>query len=456
MPTSKPVHDIQAGRLPTEQYAKTFCDKKPPLDQLSAGTESSRCYFCYDAPCIQACPTEINIPQFIRRISTGNLKGAATEILSANIMGGTCARVCPVETLCEKACVRNTSEDKPVMIGQLQRYATDYLFEKALQPFTRAPTTGKKVAVIGAGPAGMACAHKLATLGHNVTVFEAKEKAGGLNEYGLAAYKMVDNFAQKEIDFILAVGGIEIRYDHALGEKITLAALRKDYDATFIGAGLTGVNSLGIPGENLPGVVDAVDTIEKIRQSKDLAKLPVPRRVVVIGGGNTAIDIAVQIKLLGAQDVTLVYRRGTENMGATWAERELAQKNGVLIKTFAKPVKINGDAGGVTSIEFEQVSGDVFKIECDTVFKAIGQTLVPGDLGDAPEVLTIEKGRIIVNAKGRTNLSKVYAGGDCVNGGVLTVNSVQDGKIAALAIHEELSGSHANARTILEEEEVHG
>jgi glutamate synthase (NADPH/NADH) small chain len=436
--STQQLHDIQAGRLPSEQYAKTFCDKKPPLDKLSAAAESARCYFCYDAPCIQACPTEINIPQFIRRISTGNLKGAATEILNANIMGGTCARVCPVETLCEKACVRNTSEDKPVMIGQLQRYATDDLFEKGIQPFTRAPSTGKKIAVIGAGPAGMACAHKLATLGHSITVFEAKEKAGGLNEYGLAAYKMVNDFAQKEIDFILAVGGIEIRHGHALGQKVTLAALRKDYDAVFIGAGLTGVNSLGIPGENLPGVIDAVDTIEQIRQAKDLSKLPVPRRAVVIGGGNTAIDISVQIKLLGAQDVTLVYRRGTEHMGATWAERELAQKNGVMIKTLAKPVKINGDSGGVTSIEFEQIDGHTFKIECDTVFKAIGQTLVPGDLGDAAEALKIEKGRIVVDAKRRTTLSKVYAGGDCVNGGVLTVNSVQDGKLAALAIHEEV------------------
>ena len=350
MANIKPVHDIQTSRLPREKYAHAFCDKKPPLDSLTATVESSRCYFCYDAPCIQACPTQINIPQFIRRISTGNIKGAATEILTANIMGGTCARVCPVETLCEKACVRNTSEDKPVTIGQLQRFATDFLFEKGIQPFTRAASTGKKIAVIGAGPAGMSCAHKLATLGHSITLFEAKEKGGGLNEYGLAAYKMTNGFAQEELDFILGVGGIEIKYGHALGDKVTLSQLRKDFDAVFLGTGLTGVNSLGIEGEDFPGVVDAVDYIAQIRQAKDLGKLPVARRIVVVGGGNTAIDICVQSRLLGAEEVTLAYRRGTENMTATWAERELAQKNGVLIKTWSRPVKIHGSADGITGI----------------------------------------------------------------------------------------------------------
>jgi dihydropyrimidine dehydrogenase (NAD+) subunit PreT len=453
MTVVKSIHDIQTGRLSTEKYSKIFCDKKPPLDQLTASVESTRCYFCYDAPCIQACPTEINIPQFIRRISTGNLKGAATEILDANIMGGTCARVCPVESLCEKACVRNTSEDKPVTIGQLQRYATDWLFEKEIQPFTRASSTGKKIAVIGAGPAGLSCAHKLATLGHDVSVFEAKEKGGGLNEYGLAAYKMVDDFAQREIDFILAVGGIKIHYGQALGQKVTLAKLRKDFDAVFLGTGLSGVNELGIEGEELAGVVDAVDYISQIRQAKDPSKLPVARRAVVIGGGNTAVDIAVQSKLLGAEDVTLVYRRGVENMGATWAEQQLAQKNGVLIKTFSKPVKIHGDKNGVTGIEFERTrldgsgklvgTGDHYTLACDTVFKAIGQILRSADLGDAPELLQISKGRVVVDEKRHTTLAGVYAGGDCINGGVLTVNSVQDGKIAALAIHEQLLGISA-------------
>lgn len=454
MAATRPVHDIQPQRLLSETYSTVFCDKKPPLTELSAATESSRCYFCYDAPCIQACPTEINIPQFIRRISTGNLKGAATEILTSNILGGTCARACPVETLCEKACVRNTSEDKPVTIGQLQRYATDWLMENEIQPFSRAQATGRKVAVVGAGPAGLACAHKLSSLGHEVVIFEAREKSGGLNEYGLAAYKMVDDFAQKEVDFILTLGGIEIRNGQTLGKNLTLKKLRENFDSVFLGTGLSATNSLDIEGESLPGVLDAVDFIARIRQIENLAALPIPRRAIVIGGGNTAIDIAMQSKLLGAEEVYLVYRRGAENMSATWVERSLAQKNGIVLKTWAKPVRIHGDSQGVTQVEFERTrlnaqgkligTGDLFLIECDTVFKAIGQILQPKDLGDTSELLSISKGRISVDENYRTTLAQVYAGGDCVNGGTLTVNAVQEGKLAALAIHDELTGGKKN------------
>lgn len=446
----KTSHDIRSGRLQPNQYTKGFCDKKAPLDVVTASVESSRCYFCYDAPCITACPTGINIPSFIRKISTGNLKGAASDILGENIMGGTCARVCPVETLCEEACVRNHSEDKPVSIGQLQRYATDWLFQKGVQPFRRARPTGKKIAVVGAGPAGLSCAHRLALLGNDVVVFEAKAKAGGLNEYGLAAYKVVDNFVQKEIDFILAVGGIEIRYSQALGETITLAQLRQQYDAVFLGTGLSGVNALAVEGEDAPGVTDAVEYIAQLRQAKSLNELPVGRRVVVIGGGNTAVDIAVQSKLLGAEDVTMIYRRGPEAMGATHLEQQLAQKSGVLIKYWARPVKIGHDATGVTSIQLEKTkldtngtlagTGEFFDIACDVIFKAIGQQLRPEDLGDAPEFLQIQKGRIVVDADRRTTLPNVFAGGDCVNGGMLTVTSVQDGKMAARAIHKMVTG----------------
>ncbi len=443
-------YDIKSHRLSADKYAKGFCDKKPPLDLVTATAESSRCYFCYDAPCIQACPTEINIPSFIRKISTGNLKGSALDILNQNIMGGTCARVCPVESLCEEACVRNTSEDKPVTIGQLQRYATDWLFENKVQLFKRAELTGKKIAVVGAGPAGLSCAHRLSLLGHNVTIFEAREKGGGLNEYGLAAYKVVDDFAQRELKFILEVGGIEIKYSHALGKEITLFDLRKNFNAVFIGTGLSDVNALSIAGEDYPGVLDAVEYIAKLRQTKNLSDMEVGRRVVVVGGGNTAIDIAVQTKLLGAEDVTLVYRRGPKEMGATLKEQILAQKSNVLIKYWAKPHKIHGTQSGVTEIEFEKTrlgskgellgTGDYFSLKCDMVFKAIGQIMNLKDLGDAPEFLEITKGRIIVDENKMTSLAGVYAGGDCINGGKLTVTSVQDGKVAAHSIHKMLTG----------------
>jgi glutamate synthase (NADPH/NADH) small chain len=429
-----------------------FCDKKSPLDLITATVESSRCYFCYDAPCIQACPTGINIPSFIKKISTGNLLGSAKDILSENIMGGTCARVCPVETLCEQACVRNKAEDKPVAIGALQRYATDWLFEKKINPFKRAKNSEKKIAVVGAGPAGLSCAHALAVLGHNVIIFESKEKAGGLNEYGLAAYKVVNNFVQKEIDFILQIGGIEIKYNHALGEKIFLKDLQSQFDAVFLGMGLAGTNSLDIPNEDAPGVIDAVDYIADLRQATDLSKLKVGKKIVVVGGGNTAIDICVQSKILGAEDVTLVYRRGPDDMGATWAEQELAQKSGVLIKHWLKPSEVLVANGKVSGIELERTqkkssgeligTGEKIRLNCDVVFKAIGQRLNLKKLGDIPEFLKIEKGKIVVDQKRRTLLPKIFAGGDCINGGHLTVTSVQDGKIAAQSIQSMLTGKN--------------
>lgn len=442
--------DIAANRLPKEAYPRNFCDKTPPLNWMNARTESLRCYFCYDAPCIEACPTQINIPSFIRKISTENFKGAAKDILSQNIMGGTCARVCPVETLCEHACVRNAGEGKPVTISALQRFATDWLFQNDIQPFTRAKPTGKKVAVVGAGPAGLSCAHRLALLGHDVVIFEAKAKLGGLNEFGLAAYKVEDDFVQKEIEFILKIGGIVIKFNHALGKNISLAQLQETFDAVFLGVGLSGINALQLEGEDNPGVINAVKYIEMIRQTKDLGRLPVGRDVVVIGGGCTAIDIAVQMKLLGAENVTMVYRRGVETMGATWSERELAQHSGVLIKNWARPSKLIRSENGITGIEFERTrlgsagklegTGERYTLMADMVFKAIGQVLVPEDLGDVPKLLEINQGKIVVDQSRKTTLQKVFAGGDCINGGKLTVISVQDGKIAAQAIHQQLAG----------------
>jgi dihydropyrimidine dehydrogenase (NAD+) subunit PreT len=437
--------DIAAGRLTAAEYATNFGDVEPPLDGKRALIDSVRCLFCHDAPCIEACPTGIDIPGFIRKIATGNTKGAATTILTENIFGGACARVCPTEVLCEQACVRNLSEEKPVNIGALQRYATDHLFASGAQPFQRAATSGKRVAVVGGGPAGLSCAHRLAMLGHAVTVFEAKEKLGGLNEYGVAAYKVANDFAQREVDFILALGGIEAQCGKVLGREVTLAQLRKDFSAVFLGMGLAGVNALQAAGEEMQGVEDAVAYIARLRQAADKATLPVGRKIVVIGGGNTAIDIAVQSKRLGAEDVTIVYRRGAEQMSATAHEQEFAQTNGVKIKHWAKPARLLGEGGRVRAAEFEYTrldggklvgTGERFTLAADTVFKAIGQTFVPDPLANgSQQPLEIKNGRIVVNAERQTSLPGVFAGGDCVSGGQdLTVQAVQDGKLAAHAI----------------------
>jgi glutamate synthase (NADPH/NADH) small chain len=452
--TQSAAPDIAAGRLRPDEIAANFEDIKPPLDRKKALIESSRCYFCHDAPCIEACPTSIDIPNFIRMINTGNVRGAAEKILEANILGGMCARVCPTEILCEDKCVRNTSEDKPVTIGMLQRYAVDHLMQQKGQPFARSPATGKRVAVVGGGPAGLSCAHRLATLGHDVTIFDAKSKLGGLNEYGIAAYKTVDNFAQREVDFILSIGGITVKTGQALGRDIALDQLRREFDAVFLGLGLSGVNALGLEGEEqLSGVMDAVGYIADLRQAVDKGRLKVGRKVVVIGGGNTAIDIAVQTRRLGAEDVTLVYRRAPENMSATWHEQEFAQVNGVRIKHWARPVRLIGHNGAVKEVEFERTAlddrgrligtGETFSILCDQVFKAIGQKLVKDPVnGKARESLDVLDGKIAVNEEMKTSLANVWAGGDCVASGTdLTVQGVEDGKVAARAIDRYLRGA---------------
>ncbi|HDR8951029.1 NAD(P)-dependent oxidoreductase [Burkholderia vietnamiensis] len=443
--TTKPIGDIAAHRLSSTQLSCEFADIAPLLDPTAAAAAASRCHYCYDAPCVQACPTQIDIPSFIRKIGNGNLKGAAMDILGANPLGGMCARVCPTEILCEGACVRNHQDAQPVAIGALQRHATDWAMATGAVRFTRAPDTGRHVAVVGAGPAGLACAHRLALAGHRVTVFDARPKAGGLNEYGIAAYKAVDDFAQREVEWLLSVGGIALQTGVALGRDVTLDALRERHDAVFVAMGLTGVRTLAIDGEQLSGVMNAVDFIEQVRQADALENVPVGRRVVVIGGGNTAIDAAVQSRKLGAQRVTTVYRRGVDAMSATWAEREFAQTSGVTLVTHAKPVRIVGEGGHVTRVEFESASGERFAIEADMVLKAIGQTLVPAGIDAA--LLTADGTRIAVDAHGRTVLPDVWAGGDCAatDGIDLTVQAVQDGKRAAAAIDAALAQRDAKA-----------
>ncbi len=439
---------IVAGRLNADQYVENFSDLHPPLPRNKAHIEADRCYFCYDAPCMEACPTSIDIPLFIRQIATDNPNGAAETIFAANILGGMCARVCPTETLCEEVCVHVDQGNLPVKIGELQRYATDHAMQSGAISFERAKASGKQVAVVGAGPAGLACAHRLAAKGHAVTIFETRKKPGGLNEFGLAAYKTTNDFAQAEVAFVLSIGGIEIEYGRKLGRDISLEQLSSDYDAVFLGLGLDATNTLSIAGDDLEGVQDAVDYIATLRQADDLASLPVGQQVVVIGGGMTAIDMAVQIKRLGARDVTMVYRRGPEQMGASDFECELALNNGVTITHWAMPTAIIGDSGKVAAVEFERTflkdrklagTGETFTLSADQVFAAIGQVLDPSPIEDSG-VKTQGK-RIEVDDNRKTSLANVWAGGDCIVGGEnLTVSAVDDGNVAADAINDFLAG----------------
>ncbi|KRC32622.1 NAD(P)-dependent oxidoreductase [Acidovorax sp. Root219] len=438
---------IHAARLNLADYATRFGDAHPPLTRPQALIEAERCYYCHDAPCATACPTGIDIPSFIHRIAQDNNRGAARAILEANPLGGMCARVCPTEVLCEQACVRNTNEDKPVEIGSLQRYATDAFFAKPGAPlFQRAASTGKRIAVVGAGPAGLACAHGLAVRGHDVVLFDARPKLGGLNEYGLASYKTTGNFAQKEVEWLLSIGGIEVRTHQLLGRDMTLDSLLASHDAVFLGLGLSGVNALGIAEPTATGVRNAVDFIAELRQTADLSTLPVGRSVVVIGGGMTAVDAAVQARKLGAEEVTIAYRRGAESMSASHVEQEWAQTNGVTIRHFAAPKEVLSADGAVTGVRFAATAleggrlietGENFVIPADMVLKAIGQTYVPEPVGQA---IALTGGRIATDADGRTSLARVWAGGDCRAGGRdLTVEAVEHGKVAAISIHAALA-----------------
>lgn len=442
--------DVACGRLTLVEYAKNFSDAHPLLTPVQARLEADRCYYCFDAPCIAACPTGIDIPTFIARIAQDNLRGAAHAILEQNILGGMCARVCPTEVLCEQACVRNTNESKPVEIGLLQRYATDAYFANPGKPmFTRAPASGRRVAVVGGGPAGLACAHRLAILGHAVVLFDEKPKLGGLNEYGVATYKTTGGFAQKEVDWLLSIGGIEVRTGRRLGRDIHLDALVHDFDAVFLGMGLAGVNAIGIPEPSAAPVRAAVDFIAELRQAASPAEVAVGRKVVVIGGGMTAVDAAVQSRLLGAEDVTMVYRRGPDGISASAYEQEWAQTNGVRIKHWGAPKEIvfaDGQVQGVrfarTRVEGDRLvdTGEHFVIEADVVLKAIGQAFVTEPLDESVAIrLALKGGRLATDADGQTSHPKVWAGGDCRHGGRdLTVEAVEHGKRSAIAIDRRL------------------
>lgn len=434
---------IAADRLSNEALAQNFADLHVPLEPHEVRVAADRCYFCYDAPCVTACPTDIDIPLFIRQISTDRSEAAAKTILDMNILGGMCARVCPTEVLCEQACVREVSEGKPVEIGRLQRHATDRLMAKNIHPFNRAAATGKKVAVVGAGPAGLSCAHRLALKGIDVTIYDARSKAGGLNEYGIAAYKSTNDFAAKEVAWLLSIGGITIENNKTLGVDMTLDGLSSDFDAVFLSVGLGGVNALSMSSEDDTCMSDAVGFIETLRQATDLASIPIGRNVVVIGGGMTAVDAAVQSKLLGAEQVTIAYRRGREAMSASRYEQDLAASHGVKLLFNVQPVTLETlEPSAALVLEYTATkdgrltgTGETMRISADQVFSAIGQTLAT-DGG-----LALDGRKISVTGAGRTSRDRVWAGGDCASGGDdLTVTAVAEGRDAAMDIYATLMG----------------
>ncbi|MEH6350860.1 NAD(P)-dependent oxidoreductase [Pseudomonas sp. 3JA] len=446
----QPLSHLPHSQEDPATLAARFSDLAPPLNARQAHLEASRCLYCYDAPCVNACPSEIDIPSFIRNIHQDNVQGAAQKILSANILGGSCARVCPTEILCQQACVRNNvHECAPVLIGQLQRYAVDNAHFSE-HPFKRAATTGKRIAVVGAGPAGLSCAHRSAMHGHDVVIFEAREKAGGLNEYGIAKYKLVDDYAQRELDFLLEIGGIEIRHGQKLGENLSLSDLHQQFDAVFLGLGLAASKQLGLSDEQAPGLLAATEYIRELRQADDLSQLPLADRCIVLGAGNTAIDMAVQMARLGARDVSLVYRRGLEDMGATVHEQDIAKANQVRLLTWAQPQQILlDDAGHVRGMRFSRthlengrlvIGTDTFDLPADAIFKAIGQAFDDTALVDPlARELKRQDGRILVDEHLRTSIPGVYAGGDCTSlDQDLTVQAVQHGKLAAEAINAQL------------------
>lgn len=421
--------DIAAGRCTSEEISERFSDLHPPLTNHEALVAADRCYFCFDAPCTVACPTSIDIPLFIRQISAGTAEAAARTIFDQNILGGMCARVCPTETLCEEVCVRETAEGKPVIIGQLQRFATDKLMASGAHPYERAPETGKTVAIVGAGPAGLACAHRLAMHGHSITVYDARPKGGGLNEYGIAAYKAPGDFAQQELAWLMSIGGIVIETGARLGDDLSLDLLHSGHDAVFLGVGLAGVNALALDGTH-GGVSDAVDWIETMRQSPDKTDIAVGQNVVVIGGGMTAVDAAIQSKMLGAETVTIAYRRDKDAMSASEYEQELATSKGVHILYNATPESIaNGE------ITFSRTGTDErTMLPADQIMRAIGQKLESA----SPDI-AIEGGKIKVDDNGRTSVEGIWAGGDCASGGEdLTVTAVAEGRDAAEDIHANL------------------
>lgn len=437
---------IKSNRLKAEQYEANFADIHPPFENRTAAVvEASRCLFCYDAPCTKSCPTSIDVPKFIKQITTDNIKGSAHTIFESNIMGAGCSKVCPVEKLCEGSCVFNLLNEPPIPIAKLQRYSTEMAMEKNWQLFERKPSVGKRVAIVGAGPAGLSCAHVLAREGVDVTIYEKESKGGGLMTYGIAAYKVTPQFCEDEVNYITSIGGIEIKYNQELGKDITLSQLKKEYDAVFLGIGVGVARQLDIPGEKLEGVVDAIQFIYDIR-SKGYPAVPVGDKVAVIGMGMTAIDAATQAKRLGAKEVTMLYRRTEAEMPCTKHELDIAMLDGCEVIWLAAPQKIKGSGGKVKQLVCSKMqlgepdasgrrspvdTGETFTLDVDMVIKAAGQT----PFEKLVKKLNIQHSAFKITVENcATNIKGVFAGGDAVNGGKEVVDAVQAGKDGAAAI----------------------
>jgi len=437
---------INNNKLTEAQYAENFSDIHPPFESYSAAlVDANRCLFCYDAPCMKSCPTGIDVPKFIKQIVSENIKGSAHTIFSSNILGAGCSRVCPVEKLCEGACVYNLMEEEAISIARLQRYSTEAALENKWQLFKRKAATGKKVAVIGAGPAGLSCAHTLSREGIDVTIYEKESKGGGLMTYGIAAYKVTPQFCEDEVNYILSIGGIEIKYNQELGKNISLADLQKNYDAVYIAIGVGLARQLEISGEHLEGVQDAISFIHDLR-SNNFSSIAIGDKVAVIGMGMTAIDAATQAKRLGAKEVTLVYRRTEAEKPCTDVELNIAKLDGCKIIWLAAPKEIIGNEGKVVQLICSVMklgdadasgrrspidTGETFTLEVDMVIKAAGQMPFTQIINE--NNIQNTNGKIVID-KTATNIKGIFAGGDCVNGGKEVVDAVQAGKKGAASI----------------------
>jgi dihydropyrimidine dehydrogenase (NAD+) subunit PreT len=438
---------ISNNKLTKDQYDQNFSDIHPPFENKTAAqVDANRCLFCYDAPCTKSCPTSINIPKFIKQISSDNIKGSAHTIFMANIMGAGCSRVCPVEKLCEGACVYNLLEEEPIPIARLQRYSTEQAMEKNWQLFQRKPSNGKKVAIVGAGPAGLSCAHVLSREGIDVTIYEKESKGGGLMTYGIAAYKVTPEFCEAEVNYIRSLGGIDIKYNQELGRNIGLEELQKNYDAVYLGIGVGVARQLGIPGEEMEGVVDAIEFIYALR-ANGYPAVPVGDKVAVIGMGMTAIDAATQAKRLGAKEVTLVYRRTEAEKPCTDVELAIAKLDGCEIVWLAAPKEVKGNGNKVSQLVCTVMklgepdasgrrspidTGETITLDVDMIIKAAGQ--VPFEELINQLELQNSKGKISIDSNCMTTIPGIFSGGDAVNGGKEVVDAVQAGKDGAKGI----------------------